>query len=187
MNGGMNVRERGFFQALRSRFKCYCSLRAASVARGAEFSSSPKQPRPGLIVCHQLAPLFVRFSARAAIAFSQRCLEWALTQWRFVRHFVAVFAGSRGIKQLPHNPLHPSQTPTMEPTIAPSIVATKRKAAGSRSKRVNPSIESLTLGGVTPAACHILQYCSEFVVADRSSHGFTVHLDFRNQTALTFT
>src|SRR5690242_3834445 len=45
------------------------------------------------------------------------------------------------------------------------MVATRRIAAGSRIKRINPSIESLTLGGVTLAACHI---CN--TVVSSSSH-----------------
>jgi hypothetical protein len=51
-------------------------------------------------------------------------------------------------------PRQPSHPPITEPTIWSSIVATSRSAAGSCSKRVNPSIESLTLGGVTAASCH---------------------------------
>ena len=51
-------------------------------------------------------------------------------------------------------PRQPSHPPITEPTIWLSIVATRSKAPGSRIKRVSPSIESLILGGVTPAACH---------------------------------
>src|SRR5215469_10350396 len=50
-------------------------------------------------------------------------------------------------------PRHPSHPPITEPTIALSIVATSKQAAGSCSRRVNPSIESEALGGVTPAFC----------------------------------
>jgi hypothetical protein len=47
---------------------------------------------------------------------------------------------------------HPSHPPTTEPTSRPSIIAMIRTAFGSRIKRVCPSIESETLGGVTSAS-----------------------------------
>jgi hypothetical protein len=47
----------------------------------------------------------------------------------------------------------PSQPPITEPTIRPLIVATRSSAPGSLIKRVKPSIESVSAGGVTLASC----------------------------------
>src|SRR5208282_4489760 len=50
-------------------------------------------------------------------------------------------------------PRHPSHPPITEPTILSSIIATRSTPPGALVKRVNLSIESVTLGGVTSASC----------------------------------
>jgi hypothetical protein len=64
-------------------------------------------------------------------------------------------------------PRHPSHPPITEPIIWSSIVATRRAAAGSLIKRVNPSTESLTPGAITAATCHI---CNNAASSSRLRH-----------------